>query len=153
MKKIILLVLMLFMAGAYTATFGQNVPSVVKMAFSKKFPKAQNIKWGMENSHEYEADFVNNGQQLSANFKTNGKWVETEQDISIKALPNEIKEAVKRDYPGAELKDAAHVWNPNGEQYEIDTEVKEKNMELVYSATGKLLSHSVTKDNDESDGD
>lgn len=154
MKKLLLPILLLFATGAYSVCYSQvKAPKKVAMAFNKKFPKAQNVKWGMENAHEYEADFVNNGQQMSANFKTNGKWVETEQDISANALPDKILNAVKHNYQGAEIKGAAHVWSPNGESYEIDAEVKEKNMELVFSKNGKLLSHSMTKDNDESDGD
>ncbi len=154
MKKLILPLLMTITLGAYTVAYAQKMPTKsVQKAFNKKFPNAQNVKWGMENAHEYEADFMNKGQQMSANFKTNGKWVETEQDISIKALPNKIKEAINHDYPGVKLKDAAHIWNQNGQRYEIDAEVKENNMEVVYSANGKLLSHSVTKDNDEGDGD
>ena len=154
MKKLILPILMLLAIGTYSECYSQvKVPEKVTKAFSKKFPNAQKVKWGMENADEYEADFVNNGRQISANFKTNGKWVETEQDISASALPGEIHNAVMHDYKGVEIKGAAHVWNPNGERYEIDAEVKEKNMELVYSASGKLLTHSVTKDNDEGDGD
>ena len=154
MKKLLLPILLLFATGAYSVCYSQvKAPEKVAMAFHKKFPKAQNVKWGLENAHEYEADFVSNGQQLSANFKTNGEWVETEQDISASALPSRISNAVKHDYRGADIKDAAHIWSPNGQSYEIDAELKEKNIELVYSKNGKLLSHSVTKDNDKGDGD
>ncbi|HKI47054.1 MAG TPA: PepSY-like domain-containing protein [Balneolales bacterium] len=154
MKKLILPILLLFTIGTYSVCYSQiKVPEKVSKAFNKKFPHAQKVKWGMENVHEYEADFVNKGQQMSANFKTNGIWVETEQDISASALPTTVRDAVNHDYKGAKIKGAARVQNPNGERYEIDAEVKEDNMELVYSTRGKLLSHSVIKDNDEGDGD
>ncbi len=153
MKKLILPVLLILAIGAYTSCYAQKVPDSVKMAFTKKFPQAKNVKWGMENAHEYEAEFVNNGQKLSANFKTNGTWVETEQDISVSDLPANITKNLKANYPDVELKGASHIWNPIGEQYEIAAEVKEKNVEFVYSADGKLLSHTQLKENDEADGD
>lgn len=152
MKKLMLIVLILGF-GASTYCYGQNVPNSVKMAFNKKFPGAKKVHWGKESANEYEAEFVNSGQKLSANFKTDGKWVETEQDISVKSLPENIHSAVKKDFPNAELKDAAHVWNPKGEVYEIGAEVHEKNMELVYSANGKLISHTQVNESDEADGD
>lgn len=151
--KLVLPILLILIIGIYNGIYAQAVPQRVQAAFGKKFPHAQKVKWSMENAHQYEADFVDDGRRISANFEMNGRWVETERDISTSELPQIIWKAVKRDYPRAEIKDVAHVWNPDREQFEIDAEVKGKNVELVYLTNGKLLHHSPAKDTEVGDGD
>ncbi len=80
MKKYFLLVVTMLVITLQG--FAINVPIAVKEAFAKKFPAATNIKWGKENTSEYEAEFKLNGRSASANFLTDGSWVETDMEIS-----------------------------------------------------------------------
>ena len=41
-------------------------------------PAATDVKWGKESAKEYEAEFRLNGNNVSANFGSDGAWVETE---------------------------------------------------------------------------
>ena len=79
MKKLIMM-LTLVASIAFSAC-GQKldaskVPAAVKAAFAKKFPGAT-AEWGKENSKEYEAEFKLDGKSASANFLTDGSWLET----------------------------------------------------------------------------
>ena len=98
------------MVSMFTITisvFAIDVPKAIADAFAKKFPAATNIKWAKENAKEYEAGFKLNGKSISANFLTDGSWVETESEINAAELPAlvtsavQIKNAgaVKRTYP------------------------------------------------------
>src|SRR5712675_83826 len=109
MKKIFLLL----SVSAYmaTATFAQkiNVPAAVTKAFNSKYPGATNVKWGKENAKEYEAEFKLNGSNVSANFGTDGAWVETETGIKTADLPAAVVAAINKKYPGAAITTAEKV--------------------------------------------
>lgn len=140
-KSLFLLSFMTFFAVSGYAQ-STKVPSKVKMAFMKKFPKIKNVKWEKESENNYEANFMKNGKKLSANFNSSGKWLETERNISVSQIPAKIMKALKKKYPNSNIKNAVDVWNSKGQQYELSAVVKGKTMQLEYTANGKLLSHS-----------
>ena len=85
MKKLIMMSALFATIGLAACAQSLNpskVPAAVKSAFAKKFPGAV-AEWGKENAKEYEAEFTFNGKSASANFLTDGSWVETEMQISI----------------------------------------------------------------------
>lgn len=141
LKTIVFAISLFFLTGAVYAQ-SINVPAKVQSAFNKKFPHAKKVKWSKENAHEYEADFMVNGQKYSTDFKPNGKWIEAEKAISVSALPSNIRKAFMEKYPNARILGVSYVLKPMQQQFEIDAQVKGKRKEFVYSARGKLLSHS-----------
>jgi len=110
-----------------------KVPAAVKSAFNTKYPNATNVKWGKENTKEYEAEFKLNGTNVSANFGLDGSWVETETVIKIASLPAPVTAALKKKYPGAVITMAKKLEMPGGKLlYEATFKVngKKKSMEL-----------------------
>jgi hypothetical protein len=110
-----------------------KVPEAVKTAFSSKYPSATNVKWGKENSKEYEAEFKLNNTSISANFGLDGSWVETETVIPVADLPAAVSSAVTKKYPGAVITMAEKLEVPGGKLlYEAAFKVggKKKSMEL-----------------------
>ena len=91
MKKLFLAITTMFAISA--SGYAIDVPKAVADAFAKKFPAATNIKWGKENAKEYEAAFKLNGKSVSANFLTDGSWVETESEINTAELPAAVTTA------------------------------------------------------------
>jgi len=92
--------------------FGTEVPTAVKTAFDQKFVGATDVKWGKESKTEFEADFKLNGVIMSANFKEDGTWMETETSISAMDIPAVVSSAIKAKYPnaiinGGEMKERA----------------------------------------------
>ena len=98
MKKTFYLLASLVLFCCYS--FAGIPPETVKKAFDQKFPNAANVKWGKESAKEWEAEFVFNGNKVSANFNTDGTWLETESNIAITDLPKTITEAVSVKYSG-----------------------------------------------------
>lgn len=95
-------------------------PATVEKAFEQKFPNATNVHWGKENAKEWEAEFVLKGENISANFTSDGKWVETEKEIKATELPTAVAEAIKKQYPGWSITEADKTeTEKNGTIYEV----------------------------------
>jgi uncharacterized lipoprotein NlpE involved in copper resistance len=116
-----------------------KVPVTVKAAFAKKFPGAT-PEWGKENSKEYEAEFKMNGKSASANFLTDGSWVETEMEINNAELPQPAAAAVKTKYPDATILKVFKIDNAKGDvTYEAEIKTGSKKKELVLKADGTIV--------------
>ncbi len=153
--------LMILSVLAFSATAcGQkvseaDVPQPVKSAFMKQFPKADHAHWGMESKTQYEVEFKQGDEAMSATYDKVGKWMETEKDVKADALPDAVRRTLADKYAGSKVKDLSHVDNPKGTFYEADIEKGETSMEVVMSPDGTVVKENVEekgKDNDE-DGD
>lgn len=117
----------------------KDIPGPVKTAFSSKYPTATGVKWGKENAKEYEAEFKLNNTNVSANFKTDGSWVETETTISNSELPAAVTKSVNTKYPGAVYGRTEKIEKPGGKiLYEVNITVKGKKKELDLNPDGSL---------------
>jgi hypothetical protein len=123
MKKIICILLCAGISNFVSAQ--TKVPAVVEAGFHQKFPKAASVKWEKESKSEYEASFTHEGKKCSASFSPDGKWMETE--IEISAAPASITEAFHKTFPGATI----------GQVYQIDADHKPVYYELEYVLNGK----------------
>ena len=110
MKRIIYLLLIAALIsnmGCAQKIATDKVPTVVTSAFKAKFPNATKTSWEMENANEYEAGFKQNGDEVSANFDNTGKWLETETEIKISALPVAVQNALSKDFAGFKIEEAS----------------------------------------------
>src|SRR6185436_9933151 len=83
-----------------------KIPSAVSSAFKSKFPAATKTDWEMEDGN-YEAEFKMNGEEMSANFDKEGKWIETETEIKVSALPGLVSAALKKEFPDWKIEKAS----------------------------------------------
>jgi hypothetical protein len=138
MKKLLLATVC--MLAISISTFAVDVPKAVAEAFAKKFPAATNIKWAKENAKEYEAEFKLNGKSISANFLTNGSWVETESEINAAELPAAITTAVKTKYVNAVILKIFKIETATGKvKYETEFKTGNKKKEMIFDAEGNIL--------------
>ena len=138
MKKYFLL--MIGILAISLSTFAIDIPKAVADAFTKFFPAATNIKWIKENAKEYEAEFKLNGKSVSANFLTDGSWVETEAEINIAELPAAVVAAVKTKHPGAAILKAFKIETAKGRvTYETEIKTKNKKTEIILNADGTVV--------------
>ena len=116
---------------------GLRVPEAVKNAFAAKFPAATNISWGKENAKEYEAEFKLNNNAVSANFGTDGSWVETETTINASELPAAVSNAINIKYPGGKITRAERVEKPGDKTfYETIIKINGKSKEVEMNPDG-----------------
>jgi hypothetical protein len=144
MKRVLYLLLtVIFMnnaAGAQKIS-ANKVPAAVTSAFKAKFPTATKTSWQMEKANEYEAGFKLNGNEISANFDNTGKWLETETEINVSALPASVQSALIKDFAGFKINEASKIESvKNGNCFEAEIEKGEETFDVLFTADGKMLS-------------
>ena len=110
-------------------------PPAAKAAFLKAFPGSSNIKWEKENG-KYEAEFSQNGKDMSAEFDETGTLLESELTIKASELPAPVLQYVKEHYKGASIKEAAKITKSNGE---VNYEAEVNKVDVIFDAKGKFI--------------
>ena len=129
-----------------------TAPSGVQTAFKAKFAAAQKVKWDMEDENEWEAEFKMNGKEMSANFSSDGTWLETEAEIKTSALPQAVKSAIAAQFAGYEMEEATTVESPGKPMaYEVELEKGETTIEAVFGADGTLIKQKTESEEDDKD--
>jgi hypothetical protein len=127
-----------------------EIPAAVKSAFDVKYPKAEKVNWGVEKQGEYEAEFVLNGVESSANFDSKGQFIESETEIKESELPQSVKAALAKDFAGYKVGDVAKSTDAKGiVNYEMEASKGKDRFEISFEASGKLLSKKVSKAEEE----
>lgn len=140
MKNNFIVLVATIVIGMSANSQGIKVPDAVKNAFSSKFPNAANVKWGKENAKEFEADFKINNVTMSANFDSNGSWVETETKINVRDLPAAVTNSINTKYSGNSIVGADKLEKPNGKIiYETVIKVKDKKKEIEMNPDGSFV--------------
>lgn len=117
-----------------------KVPAAVEAALKQKFPTVEKPLWDKENAHEYEAEFMLKGVKISANFSDAGKWLETETEITVTALPKKVADAFQAKYAGAEITGAAKIETADNKiKYEAEFKTNGKKQEVLFDADGNLV--------------
>jgi hypothetical protein len=121
-----------------------KVPSVVTKVFNAKFPKAEKVKWEMENKKDFEANFKAGTAEQSATFTSQGKWIETETEIESSQLPQAVQQTVAKEFAGYKTKEASKVEKEtNGNFYEVEVAKGKEVLEVALSDKGEVLSKKV----------
>ena len=138
MKRTILVLTLIFCA--VTISYSQiKVPEKVKTAFESKFPKAESVKWSMDDD-DYSADFTIDSVNYFAGFSDDGKWTETGVSIPFDNLSDAIKQVVKKTYKDSDIKNAYSVEDSGGKiYYEVDVIKNGKTVEMYYNKDGSEL--------------
>ncbi|QKG80690.1 PepSY-like domain-containing protein [Tenuifilum thalassicum] len=152
MKNLILISMILAVFSFSACGQKKDVPAKIKTAFEQKFPTAQKVKWDKENETEWEAEFKMNGKEYSANFSSDGKWMETEYEIEKSEIPQAVKQTLDNEFAGYDLEEAEISETTDGKVYEFALEKGETKMEVAITPDGKVVKKEVKKE-DEEDND
>lgn len=150
------MITMLMLAGLTTTAQDKDivtVPEAVKTAFAQRFPKAEGTKWEQEDKTDYEAAFKLGGMKYSAKYAAAGTWMETEHGIKREALPEPVRNTLATSYAGHEVEGVEQVETPDGTHFEVDLEKRDQEMEVRFSADGKVVKTKVEDEADEKDED
>ena len=116
----------------------QAVPPVVQNAFVARFASATQVKWEKEENN-YEAEFKQDKQELSAKLSESGTLLEVEREIKPSELPAPVQAAIAKDFAGYKIKEAEVVEANGTTSYEVELSKGKEKLEAVFDANGKLL--------------
>jgi len=145
MKRFLLVVAGILMVGMVSCQEkkdgkdrkNQEVPEAVAMAFQKKYPGESDPDWEQDDHGYWESHFKIDGEKYRADFNADGSWVETENDIKTKNLPESIKKVIEEKYSEYEITEVEHVQNAKkGEFYDVEFKQKGKNKDVEFREDG-----------------
>ena len=136
MKKILVAGLLLASVSVSAQKIdASKVPAAVRATFGKNFAGVKDAKWEKENGN-YEANFQQNGNKMSAAFDQGGTWLETENAIEISALPAAATAYLAKTYKGEKVKEAAKLKMAIGETH---YEAEVKGTDVIFDENGKFI--------------
>jgi hypothetical protein len=150
MKKPVLIIASVLLISF--TSFGQSqkvVPANVATTFSQNFPNASKVKWGKEGDKEWEAEFIMNNKEYSANFDNDGTLTETEYEITAKEIPAAVKATLDKESAGFKIDESEISETKDGKTYEFVIVKGKIGMELAIDPSGKLLKKEQMKEEDE----
>ncbi len=153
MKNLILISIIIAVFSFSACGRKENAPETVKTAFAKKFPTAKKIKWDKENATEWEAEVKMNGKEFSANFASDGTWMETEYEIKKKEIPAAVKQTLDSEFAGYWIEEAELSETAEGQVFEFELEKDDIEMEVAISPDGTVVKTEVKEKHDEEDGE
>ncbi|MBN2348307.1 MAG: PepSY-like domain-containing protein [Bacteroidales bacterium] len=154
MKNLVLIVgaFVIISFGARGQTV-KDVPAKVQTAFSEKFPDATKVKWTKENDTEWEAEFILNGKEYSANYTNSGTWMETEYEVNPSNLPAVVKATLDKEYAAYKIVESELSETTSGIIYEFGLKKCEEEIEVTISPDGIIIQKEKMEEDDEEDND
>lgn len=135
MKKIII---MLAVAISSLTAFAsdKNVSSNVLNAFNKEFSGVKDVQWTSTNDY-YKAEFVYNGQNVNAFYKSDGNLLAVTRNITSLQLPINLQTSLKNNYNNYWITDLFEVSSDDGTSYYITVEKADSKVVLKSDGSGK----------------
>ena len=98
-----------------------QVSTAVLTSFSASFKNACEVQWKDADNY-YKADFVMNGQYVSAFYDTDGRLIAVTRNISSLQLPITLQTNLKKSYEAHWISDLFEYSDENGVAYYVTVE-------------------------------
>ncbi len=121
-----------------------QVPKEVIAAFEKAYPNAKGLEFEEETfagKAAYEVEYKENGVEYEFLYSADGKLLQKEEEIDVKALPDTVVQAILKAHPKAKIKEAEKLMKPDGTVtgYEVEIKADGKKIELELDVSGSIL--------------
>ncbi|PCC66435.1 Putative beta-lactamase-inhibitor-like, PepSY-like [Nannocystis exedens] len=136
----------------YLSVYHQDaaaVPEPVRKQLDATYPGARVLRYETEHVvphgrlHEIEVETADK-QQCELSVKADGGVVYTECHIDAKALPEAVRAAFDKAYPGAAVKEVEKkTLTGAGDEYEIEFEAGGRLHELYFKPDGSVIRHEL----------
>jgi Putative beta-lactamase-inhibitor-like, PepSY-like len=139
------LTLFLFLFTGVLQAQIRKIPADVTDAFAARYPHAQRVSWKDELT-DFEAQFLLNGYEMSAEFNGKGEWQNSEKKIKFEDLPAEVKDGfIKCKYSDWEKISFTEIEkNSQPIQYRIYVKKNAIGKKYLYfDVNGKLLREAI----------
>ena len=121
-----------------------KVPDIVKQALKSAHPGAT-ATWEMEDAN-YEANFKEQGKEMSCLIDRQGTILETEAAIAASELPAAATTFIDQHYKGKKWKEVTRIVKASGEvNYEVDVE----GTDVLFDGNGNHLQKPKEKEEED----
>ena len=129
--KLLLFTLTALLSFGSLTTKAQDVKvsAAVTNAFHTSFKQASDVQW-KDCSTYYKADFIMNGQYVTAFYDANAALLAVTKNISPVQLPVTLQASLKKSYENYWITDALELSNESGTSYYVTVEDGERKITL-----------------------
>lgn len=131
-------------AAIISSTYAQEipanqVPSIVLNAFKKDFSEARDVEWekmGDQYQVEFETGWSTDHEVW---FAANGTMTRHEEEISKKALPKAVVNALSAEFKGFAIDDLKRITTPENVTYQVEADGRSQDWKVTLDQSGKII--------------
>ena len=117
-----------------------GVPEAVSINFRKQYPGENDPDWKTDRNGNWEAKFKKDGIHYKADYAPNGNWIETENSIKKKDLPEAVEDAIKAQFDKDDIVEIERVDHPvKGIFYDVEFKDKGKKFDIEFAEDGRII--------------
>lgn len=137
MKKVIIIILAVIGSFATTSTFAQDrIPAAVTESLQYSFENVTQASWAKV-SDLYKAEFLFDGQRISAFYNEDGDLVATGRDAETKQMPISLQVDLKNNYKEYTVSKGMEVNMGGEDSYYVTIESATRIIHLKSNSYGK----------------
>ncbi|MEM7038216.1 MAG: PepSY-like domain-containing protein, partial [Bacteroidota bacterium] len=134
------------MTFAQEAIKENEVPPEIREDFQYRFHEAKDILWLQQGDSYYGARFKLDGDLSEAVYTADGQWIQTEEPITYRQMPDRARDYCRSNYPEYSAKDVRKVSTRKyGILYEIRIRKSQKQIGMTFDMNGKLLDENESE--------
>ncbi|SHI31448.1 Putative beta-lactamase-inhibitor-like, PepSY-like [Mesonia phycicola] len=115
-----------------------EVPQQIRTNFQNSYQNATDVEWEKDLEY-YKVEFEVSRDDYEIWYSANAKVLKTEKEISARNLPAIVSKNIKNNYSGYSIDDVEEITEGSKTTYYVEVEKWNDEIDLVYSANGKLL--------------
>jgi hypothetical protein len=124
-----------------------DLPKAVIDAFEKNYAAVKEPNFAekiRDKKAFFQATYNDNGKKFQVLYAGDGTLIEKEEQVAMTDVPQAAIDAIKKDYPKADIRNADKVMKPDGGVigYDVDITDGMDRWELLIDASGKNLRKS-----------
>lgn len=123
-----------------------DLPQAVIEAFTKAYPQATVRGCSMEKEEGatvYEIESIEGSTTRDVSYAADGKLISLEETVAIGSMPQQVREGLERDFPGAVYRTIEKVQEHGAVVFEVLLTTHGQKIEVVYSGDGALMKKEV----------
>lgn len=117
-----------------------QLPAAVSVAFAEAFPKAMDIEW-KQKGELYKVEFETGlfRDDHEAWYDAGGKLLRHEEEVSASELPEALKAAIAKDFPGFRTDDVKRIEADGATTWIVEVQNGPEEWKVAYDAAGAQL--------------
>ena len=139
-KKVIFAVMALAIPSSWADIPESSVPVAAVSAVKGAWPRAGFIEWDASGSGKlYEAEFKINGFEFDVKVTPEGKIVRVKEEIAVSSLPEPVRAAALKPYPGVRIREADKVTQGELIRYKVEVMDNLDDYDILLTPDGTIL--------------